>query len=144
MDIAVGITTAHVKLDTEAYYYSLWRKRWKNQQKLKVTKALYLHPNKFKLLSKLRRKKLNVLIKAATGHGLFCAHLALLRSCNKVCSLCEEKPQTSWHLWQSALQSDGHKTPMDRIAEFWTMNSKSLVSSHPPCSKKVSEDNLGR
>ena len=39
------------------------------------------------------------LVQPATGHGLFAAHLAHWRQCQKVCTLCQESEQTSAHLW---------------------------------------------
>ena len=52
-----------------------------------------------KRIVKLSRLKITKLVQAATGHGLFAAHLAHWRPCHKVCKLCDENDQTSAHLW---------------------------------------------
>ncbi len=57
--------------------------------------------NKIKKVTKLSGEELNLLIQAATGHGLFAAHLAKwIEEMDPLCKLCLEGEETSTHLWE--------------------------------------------
>ena len=142
--VHVGRSTASVRSQLKTHFAERWKKRWGKSKQCQQTRQMYPVPNKeTKKLLKLSKKRLNLLMQIATGHGLFKKHLAQWRrGMEETCSLCLETEETPWHIlkrcpalererWAMCQKSEGSEIPEKTLIRFFEMPSiAELMSSN--------------
>ena len=78
-----------------------WRHRWKNETTCRQARQMLpeLNPIFSKYLLKLQRSELSTILQFVTGHNYLQYHLFNTgRADSPNCRLCEEAPETAWHI----------------------------------------------
>ena len=86
------------------HYTRKWQNRWSDSAYdnfCRITKLFYPQVGEELQIQKWSTDDLQKLTQVVTGHGLFKRHLNHWNEIQDIaCSLCEEEPEDSWHLWE--------------------------------------------
>ncbi len=97
----IPVALSHLKGQINRHFEEKWQKQWESTTGCKTTKSFFPKVSlaRWKRIRTWSKASLGLLIQAATGHGLFAAHLAHWRNIDPLCKLCCEEDETSEHIW---------------------------------------------